>query len=68
MKRNQEKHTMAVQSHIESLKLRHQELESRLTEMMNMASADRDDISDLKRKKLHLKDRIESLTKQQKLN
>lgn len=59
---------MAVQSHIESLKLRHQELENQLSDMMSTASADAADINDIKRKKLQIKDRIESLRKQQSLN
>ena len=59
---------MAVQSHIESLKLRHQELESRLADMQSMASANPAELNDIKRKKLQIKDRIETLQKQQQLN
>lgn len=59
---------MAVQSHIESLKMRHEELENKLSQMMTMASARPDDINDIKRKKLKLKDRIELLQKQNALN
>lgn len=59
---------MAVQSHIESLKLRHQELETKLSQLMTASSASHDDITDIKRQKLQLKDRIEQLQKQQTLN
>ncbi len=59
---------MALQSHIETLKLRHQELESRLSELLIAASASNDDIADVKRKKLQIKDRIEQLTKNASVN
>lgn len=59
---------MAVQSHIESLKMRHQELETKLGELMSMASADEANIADIKRKKLHIKDRIEQLQQSRALN
>ncbi|MDJ0613626.1 MAG: DUF465 domain-containing protein [Rhizobiaceae bacterium] len=59
---------MAVQSHIESLKMRHQELETKLEEMMAMTSVDEVGISDIKRKKLQIKDRIEELQQQRELN
>ena len=59
---------MALQSHIDTLKQRHQELESRLSELMAMQSSSDDDIVDVKRKKLQIKDKIEILTKESQLN
>ena len=59
---------MALQSHIETLKLRHQELENQLSELMTTVSASDDDIVDVKRKKLQIKDKIEHLNKQDQLN
>jgi len=59
---------MAVQSHIDSLKDRHQELEIKLDELMSMASVDEANIADIKRKKLKIKDRIEQLQHQRELN
>ncbi len=59
---------MAVQSHIESLKMRHQELETRLDEMMSMASIDEVNVADIKRKKLQIKDRIEHLQQKRDFN
>ena len=59
---------MAVQSHIESLKIRHQELENRLSELMSASSVSTDDITDIKRRKLQIKDKIEQLQNQQALN
>lgn len=59
---------MAVQSHIESLKSRHQELEIQLSELMASASSASEEISDIKRRKLQLKDRIEQLSTQEQLN
>lgn len=59
---------MAVQSHIESLKVRHQELETRLDEMNSMAGVNDANIADIKRKKLQIKDRIEQLLQKQELN
>ena len=59
---------MAVQSHIESLKIRHQELELQLDEMKSMAGINDASISDIKRKKLQIKDRIEQLQHMKELN
>ncbi len=56
---------MAVQSHIDSLKSRHQELDNEIRELMSGASLDTGAIGDLKRKKLQLKDRIRELSEQQ---
>jgi len=56
---------MAVQSHIESLQMRHQELESKLSELMAGSSVSDIDVSDIKRQKLQIKDRIEQLKQHQ---
>ena len=53
---------MAVESHIHSLKVRHEELESQLKEMTSKAATDDAKITDLKRKKLLIKDRIRELS------
>lgn len=53
---------MAVESHIHSLKARHEELENQLKELMSTAALDEERISDLKRKKLKIKDRIRELS------
>ena len=53
---------MAVESHIHSLKARHEELENELKELMSVAALDNGTISDLKRRKLQIKDRIRELT------
>ena len=52
---------MPIQSHIDSLKDRHQELEQKLQEMQASLGSNESEISDLKRKKLQIKDRIEQL-------
>lgn len=59
---------MAVQSHIESLKMRHQELETRLDEMNSVAGVNDASIANIKRKKLQIKDRIEQLLQKRELN
>lgn len=59
---------MAVQSHIESLKMRHQELETELSKINSISSADPDELKSIKRKKLQIKDRIEELQKKLALN
>lgn len=53
---------MAVESHIHSLKSRHEELESQIKDLMSNAALDEEKISDLKRKKLQIKDRIRELS------
>ena len=58
---------MPVESHIDSLKLRHQELDLQLEEMRNSASSDTIELRSLKQKKLAIKDKIERL-QAQKLN
>ena len=52
---------MAVQSHIESLEMRHRELETQLSELMSKSSRDENDVISIKRQKLKIKDRIEEL-------
>ena len=56
---------MAVQSHIDSLKSRHQEIDNEIRELMASSNLDTGIIGDLKRKKLQLKDRIRALTEKQ---
>ena len=58
---------MPVESHIDSLKMRHQELDHKLEEMNAATSIDQVEIRSLKQQKLAIKDRIESL-KTQELN
>lgn len=58
---------MPVESHIDSLKMRHQELDHQLEEMKVATSVDHMELRNLKQKKLALKDKIERL-KAQKLN
>ena len=53
---------MAVESHIHSLKARHEELENQLKELMSTTALDNGTIKDLKRRKLQIKDRIRELT------
>ena len=55
---------MAVQSHIDSLKSRHQQLDNEIKELMLSANLDDGTIGDLKRKKLQIKDRIRELSEQ----
>jgi hypothetical protein len=52
---------MSKQPHIEALQERHQALESALKEASNARSTDALELSDLKRQKLLLKDKIEKL-------
>ncbi|MEM9280061.1 MAG: DUF465 domain-containing protein [Pseudomonadota bacterium] len=53
---------MAVQSHIDSLKTRHQQLDNQIRELMSSSNLDTGTIGDLKRKKLQIKDRIRQLS------
>ncbi len=55
---------MPVESHIDSLKMRHQELDIQLEEMKIASSADQIELRNLKQKKLAIKDKIERLTAQ----
>lgn len=52
---------MAIETHIEQLEAKHKQLESELGQMHNYPSATDLEIADMKRQKLHLKDRISQL-------
>ena len=52
---------MAVQSHIESLQHRHQQLQEQLDFLLVSASSNDQEIVEIKRQKLVLKDRIAEL-------
>jgi hypothetical protein len=55
---------MSLQSRIESLKDRHQALESRISDEDNRPRPDRDTLLRLKHQKLRLKDEMERLSAQ----
>ena len=50
---------MNMESHVESLKRKHQKLEAQIAETARHPSADNTEIAALKREKLRLKDEIE---------
>lgn len=50
---------MSMSSHVESLKRKHQKLESQITETIRRPGADQTEVTALKREKLRLKDEIE---------
>ncbi len=50
---------MSVASHVESLKRKHQKLESRIAETARHPSADTTELTALKREKLRVKEEIE---------
>ena len=52
---------MALGSHIEQLKQKHGELEMKLEEVRRHPSANDREIAELKRKKLHIKDKLKKL-------
>ena len=52
---------MSLQSRLESLKVRHSELELRIAEEDNRPKPDTEVMSRLKREKLHLKEEMERL-------
>lgn len=52
---------MAIETHIEQLEAKHKQLESELGQLLTHPSASGDKIADMKRQKLHLKDRISKL-------
>jgi hypothetical protein len=54
---------MTVESHITQLEIRHQSLETKLTEISASPSIDQSEIAELKRQKLWLKDEISRLQK-----
>jgi len=53
---------MPIESHIDSLKTRHQELENKLSEMRMRTSITQNELTQLKREKLRLKDKIQRLS------
>ncbi|KAG1702855.1 Thiamine-phosphate synthase [Nymphon striatum] len=54
---------MPVESHIDSLKMRHQELDHQLEEMKVATSVDQTELRNIKQKKLAIKDKIEPFCK-----
>ncbi len=52
---------MPLSTHIEQLKLKHVELETKLEEAMRHPSISDDEIAEIKRQKLALRDKIENL-------
>jgi hypothetical protein len=52
---------MSTESHLSELERRHADLERQLAEAKNHPSADPLELTDLKRRKLHLKDEIARL-------
>ena len=59
---------MALENHINQLKQKHQELESRLEDMLQKPSVGDIEIADIKRQKLQIKDKIVELNKSSDLN
>lgn len=55
---------MGIEAHLESLERKHGDLETEINEALAAPSIDDLEISDLKRKKLVLKDEIEKLKTQ----
>ncbi len=52
---------MAIEMHIEQLEAKHKKLEAELGQMMARPGSSDVEIADMKRQKLHLKDRIRQL-------
>lgn len=52
---------MPIESHVESLKLQHKQLESQLNEMMADLSVDDSQLAEVKRRKLAIKDKLRSI-------
>ena len=52
---------MSTESHLSELERRHADLERRINEVMNHPSSDPLELTDLKRRKLRLKDEISKL-------
>jgi len=59
---------MPVGSHIAQLEQRHRELDARLNEALSHPSADDMEISEIKRQKLLIKDRINELKRSDSLH
>ncbi|TCT40238.1 YdcH family protein [Martelella mediterranea] len=53
---------MTVQTHLAALEEKHSQLEKRINQVMASPSSPDEEIVDLKRKKLHLKEEIERLS------
>ena len=53
---------MPIESHVESLKLQHKQLENQLAQMMADLSVDDSELAIIKRRKLALKDKIRTLS------
>ncbi len=52
---------MAIEIHIQQLEAKHKELDMELTELLLQPGSPSEKIADMKRRKLHLKDRISKL-------
>jgi len=52
---------MAIEYHIQQLEEKHKELDNQLGQMLTHPSTNDDDIADMKRQKLQIKDRISEL-------
>jgi len=59
---------MAIETHIQQLEEKHKQLESDLGRMLAQPAVDNVEIADVKRQKLHLKDRITLLRSDPGLN
>lgn len=59
---------MALEARIETLEQRHQKLEDVLLEKLKHLGSDDNEIADLKRQKLHIKDTLELLKTDSPLN
>ncbi len=55
---------MSLEAHIRELEAKHQQLEDQIADMMNHPSVDDLEIKKLKLEKLHIKEEIERLRKQ----
>lgn len=55
---------MSVSTHLDSLRSKHEALESKIRDEQRRPGADSLTVADLKRKKLHLKEEIEKLAAQ----
>ncbi len=52
---------MAIDTHIQQLEEKHRELDNQLSQMMTYPGTADTEIAEMKRQKLHLKDRISQL-------
>ena len=58
---------MSLLAHIEELREKHQSIQRQIEDEMNHPLADSLKVSELKRRKLRLKEKIEKLTSEQKV-